>query len=78
MTDRKLAYRMPLQCVGHEIAPPNRLADKGATYEAEIVVAGYSFCYPCGNMFLHYHLQGTFSDQAILRMFSDGVIEVSP
>jgi hypothetical protein len=45
--------------------------------EAEILVAGYSWCYPCGNFAL-----GAIIDEhtvlEILKEIRDGVYEVAP
>ncbi len=68
----KLGYRKRLQCVGHEVAP-------GAQpEEAEMLVAGHSFCYPCGNAALGHLMEEGWTPAIILRMFRDGVIEVAP
>lgn len=68
---RQLAYRRPLQCVGHEIAP------EGEPEEAEILVAGHSFCYPCGNFALGSMLEHGHSITAVLREIRDGIYEVT-
>lgn len=40
--ERRLAYRRPLQCAVHEVAG-------GSPAEAEMIVGGFSLCYPCAN-----------------------------
>jgi len=68
----RLGYKKSMQCVGHEIAPNSH------PEEAEILVAGYSFCYPCGNAVLGVLLSDDpWSTVEILRMFRDGVIAVT-
>ena len=60
-------------CVGHEIAPD------GHVEEAEIIIGGYSFCYPCGNGVLGDIVAGSLQpvEKAILD-FKSGERPVSP
>lgn len=73
MTERALAYRLPLQCAGHLVSPARVHRD------AEITIAGYSFCLPCGEDVMWKRLNAvdhaTMTD--ILREYRDGVAEVS-
>lgn len=68
----RLGYRLPLQCVAHELAPG------GAPQDAEILVSGYSLCYHCGITFLQHLLEGAErTERDILRMYRDGLIGVT-
>lgn len=74
-----LAYRRPLQCVGHAIAPDE--PDARAQVEAEYVVAGLSLCGDCARTAMYLLLDGDpswRSDTAMLRGWRDGVLKVAP
>jgi hypothetical protein len=70
---KRLGYSRPIQCCAHEVAPGS-----GGPAEAEIIVAGYSFCYPCGNGMLGNIIEKNWTVPEMLRMVRDGVIEVAP
>ena len=78
MTQPRLHLSRKTLCVGHEIATKDAVGDQPSPTEAEMTVAGYSFCFPCGNAAVNAIVESGFPIEAVLRMFRDGVIEVAP
>jgi hypothetical protein len=73
--ERRLSYDRRVLCCAHEVAP----GDHGVA-EAEMIVGGFSFCYPCGQSALAALLEppGAHTIREVLREYQDGIREISP
>lgn len=80
MTEPRLMYRRPLLCVAHEIAPGD---DQHAVAHAEIIVDGFSLCYPCGQLWMTAITEGKVGEfyvpdmVKLLKLIRAGQIEVA-